>query len=121
MSKSDKKIINLKTNKKVIYDGKVGKKIINEGLCDTLYLINKSKKEGKKWFVITKEGCSYCSESKKLLLSKKQKFEALVLDNNNRDIIYNCIDKITNNYRYFPMIFLNCKFVGGYTDLLRSL
>ena len=73
----------------------------------------------KGWFIVSKEEgkCKYCEEAKKLLSTKVKSYNVEILTDTNKEEIYNRVDKITNNYRYFPMIFYNGKFIGGYTEL----
>ena len=79
--------------------------------------INKRPFNKRIWYVITKEGCKYCDNTKKLLKEKNIEADIEVINNDNKLIIYKEIDDITNNYRYFPVIFYNGKFIGGYTEL----
>ena len=69
------------------------------------------------WYVITKEGCKHCDNTKKLLHEKNIEADIEVINDANKLVIYEEIDNITDNYRYFPMIFYNGKFIGGYTEL----
>jgi glutaredoxin len=67
----------------------------------------------KGWFIVSKEEgkCKYCEEAKKLLSTKVKSYNVEILTDTNKEEIYNRVDKITNNYRYFPMIFYNQKFI----------
>ena len=88
-----------------------------------------NKKEYIPWYIVTKEGCPYCEDAKKLLTDKNQKYTTKQLSDDNRDEIYEETDVLTMNfqnsdkaYRYFPMIFkVDTKgdkdFIGGYTEL----
>ena len=69
-----------------------------------------------KWFIFTKNGCDYCNASKKILEELNIPFRTVTVNENNKDTVYNTIDSYTNNYRYFPIIFNDGKFVGGYTE-----
>jgi glutaredoxin len=69
------------------------------------------------WYVITKEGCPYCIEAKELLGNKDQRYTILKLDDNNKNIIYENVDHLTNKYRYVPMVFKDGKFIGGFDKL----
>ena len=70
-----------------------------------------------KWYIVTKEGCKYCDKSKTLLKDKNIEAEIEIINDDNRMVIYEELDNITGKYRYFPMIFYNGKFIGGYTEL----
>ena len=77
----------------------------------------KDRKVGKgKWVIYTKDGCSFCDKAKKILESKKIEFierDQNVYNDNKQNI-----DKLTNNYSYFPKIFNNKnEFIGGCVDL----
>ena len=85
---------------------------------------NKNKSNNKSnlvpksgWYVITKEGCPYCINAKELLAKNNQKYTILKLDDNNRQLIYQNVDHLTNKYRYVPMVFKDGKFIGGYDKL----
>ena len=69
------------------------------------------------WYIVTKDGCPYCDKAKSLLSQKGINYKAEVANDSNKVKIYKKVDNITNNYRYFPMIFHNGKFIGGYTEL----
>jgi glutaredoxin len=83
--------------------------------------VNKTGELGQilvKGFVIyTKEGCGYCEETVKFLNLNKQKYIKVKVTPSNKDKIYNKIDKLTNSYRYFPIIFKKNKFIGGFSEL----
>ena len=70
-----------------------------------------------KWFILTRKGCKYCEDAKTLLKSFGYVFTDQEVDDNNKESIYKIIDKYTNTYRYFPVIFYDGKFIGGYTEL----
>jgi glutaredoxin len=69
------------------------------------------------WFIVTMSGCDYCTTSKKILRTHKQKLRTVRLTDNNSSKIWSVTDKLTKKYRYFPMIFRNGKFFGGYVKL----
>ena len=80
----------------------------------------KSKSRKRKvnlYTIYTIEGCGYCVKAKELLKKNKIKYREIVVTDDNETEIYKKVDKKTNKYRSFPMIFKNNKFVGGFTDL----
>ena len=78
----------------------------------------KKKIKSTEWFIVTMEGCGYCTEAKKILTSNGKKYRSIALTNKNKEEIWDVTDKIIDEkYRYFPMIFHKGKFVGGYGDL----
>jgi glutaredoxin len=69
-------------------------------------------------------GCKYCDKSKELIKSKSKecktnncdKYVATLRDS---DDFYAFMNRYTvQNYKYFPMIFYNNKFIGGYQELM---
>jgi glutaredoxin len=74
-----------------------------------------------KWVIYKKEGCGYCKKAMELF--KEHKIKPIVHDmtDQNKEEIYKKIDHKTNSYRYFPIIFRNGVFVGGFTDLEKIL
>jgi len=73
-----------------------------------------SPKDG--YSVYTKSNCNYCTNVKKLIP------QAHVINSDdyiaqNRDIFLRFVDKLSGkNPRTFPMVFLNKRFIGGYTE-----
>lgn len=66
---------------------------------------------------------SYCPHSMaalETLESLNINYEKIEADNNKTEINKEN-SKLTNNYKYFPQIFWNNKFVGGNTDLQNIL
>ena len=76
--------------------------------------------KNNEWFLYTKEGCPSCYNAKKLLKNKGIKFSYKQVNDNNKEKIYEKIDDFTNNYRYFPIVFHNGKFIGGYDKLSKK-
>ena len=79
--------------------------------------VKRSSFSNSGWYIVTKDGCPYCDKAKSLLSQKGIKYKVEVANDSNKVQIYKKVDNITNNYRYFPMIFHNGKFIGGYTEL----
>lgn len=67
--------------------------------------------------IYSKKTCSYCQKAKELLNENNIKFEEIEINDKNKDKIYKEIDFKTNDYRSVPIIFINDKFIGGYTEL----
>ena len=71
-----------------------------------------------KWIIYVKPNCYYSECAKKLVQNQKLKnVKVINITEYNKHDIYKHIDKFTNNYRKFPIIFLNNKFIGGFTDM----
>ena len=66
----------------------------------------------------TLHDCVYCLLAKKLLESKNIKYIEINLNNNLK-----LFDEIKEKYKYntVPLIFINTKFIGGYTQLKNIL
>jgi glutaredoxin 3 len=71
--------------------------------------------------IYTKKTCNYCILAKGLLTVHKIKYNEIEVDTNNKSMVHNYTDPLTNSYRTFPMIFHNLQFIGGYTDLVKFL
>tara|TARA_Y100000389_G_scaffold28502_1_gene24396 strand:+ start:2262 stop:2543 length:282 start_codon:yes stop_codon:yes gene_type:complete len=81
----------------------------------------KVKIKNSEWFIVTRNGCGYCSEAKKLLKHEGKKPRTKLLNDKNKDKIWKVTDKITRQeYRYFPVIFHKGRFLGGYTELKKK-
>lgn len=72
------------------------------------------------WTVYTKKGCPYCMNAKQLLIDNKQNIVIIEVNETNKDTIYEAIDDLTGKYRYFPVIFENSKFIGGFAELKKK-
>jgi glutaredoxin len=79
----------------------------------------KIKNKPDKWVIFTLKdiNCSACSNTKKLLKKHNIKFTEKLISNKKINYVQNKLDKYTKKYRYFPMIFKNNKFIGGYDKL----
>ncbi len=71
----------------------------------------------KGWLIYSKKGCIYCEAAKDLLKKQKISYTKVDVDEQNKTNVYNIIDKKTNSYRFFPMIFKDGQFIGGYNEL----
>ena len=63
-----------------------------------------------------KKGCSYCNMAKELLTKNKIPYEAVDLSFD-LDLQKKLVDK--TGQVTVPYVFINNKFVGGYSDLLK--
>jgi len=74
--------------------------------------------EEKDWTIYTKNNCIFCIKVKKLLENYNIKIiECDEWLNNNRNDFLNWIYNIIGyEYKTFPMVFYNNKFIGGFTD-----
>jgi glutaredoxin len=72
--------------------------------------------------MVTKIGCPYCENAKKLLNNKSIKYSDYPLNPN--DPNYTSMKQtVFNKYRWntFPMIFIDDKLIGGHSDLVNLL
>ncbi len=110
------KICNPKSGRCVSKTGKIGRAILGSG--------KSSRPEKFKlvpWFIFTMKGCNYCEFAKKLLDERNIKYQTTEINDSNKDKIYSYTDPYTKKYRYFPMIFNNGKFVGGFGELKKMI
>lgn len=67
------------------------------------------------------EGCPWCEKAVQLLEAKGQKVKAIDGFDSKRNVIKEVSEKMKragkSDYRYWPKVFLNDRFIGGYTDL----
>ena len=74
----------------------------------------------KSWTVYTKTNCNYCIKSKFLLSNKNPPTNFINCDEylqNDKDSFLSFIQNlIGKEYKKFPMIFYNGKFIGGFTE-----
>lgn len=67
--------------------------------------------------IYTKVTCSYCHMAKDLLKKLNLPFTEVSVDNNNE--LRQKLQRDNNGYSTVPMIFINGKFIGGYSDLAK--
>ena len=65
--------------------------------------------------VYTTQFCGYCQQAKNLLKKLGLDMEEIPLDND--QALREKLSKENGGYRTVPMIFIDGKFIGGYTDL----
>ncbi len=68
--------------------------------------------------IYTTQTCTYCNLAKNLLKEKKLQFKEINVENN-LNILKDLIKK--TNHKTVPQIFINEKFIGGYTELREYL
>jgi len=75
--------------------------------------------------VYSKSGCINCTKVKKIL--KEQNIEPLIVDcdeyliENKEDFLSQITELIGYEYKMFPIVFNNGKFIGGYFDVKQIL
>lgn len=117
------KILNPKTNRCVNKNGKIGqtllKKLDNKSSQDKTYSFEKFK--NALWFIFYKKGCTYCDNAKDILSQRNIKYQSFEITDQNKNKVWSKTDPITNNYHYYPMIFNNGNFIGGYSELKKMI
>jgi glutaredoxin 3 len=66
--------------------------------------------------VYTSSNCTFCVQTKRMLTQLKLPFEEIGLDD--QPELRQKLSEDNGHYRTVPMIFVDGKFIGGYTDLL---
>lgn len=103
----------VKQKKKVIKKRKVAKKQTKKPKKKII-----KKKKHQSALIISAEWCPYCQKAKMLLSKKKIKFLNVDIEKNN--IGSEDINMLTGKTS-IPQIYLNGKYIGGYTDLAKKL
>lgn len=75
----------------------------------------KTGEEMQKVQVYTAKICSYCQAAKRLLSQRQIAFEEINLDD--KPDLRLKLSEENNGYRTVPMIFIDSKFIGGFTEL----
>jgi len=65
--------------------------------------------------IYTTEVCPYCVQAKRLLTQLKVHYEEISLED--KPDLRRKLSEENNGYRTVPMIFIDGKFIGGYTEL----
>ena len=66
--------------------------------------------------IYTTQVCGFCVQAKRLLTQLKMPYDEIGLDDNPE--LRQKLSQENNGYRTVPMIFIDGKFIGGYTELL---
>lgn len=69
--------------------------------------------------IYTKKGCKYCVLAKELLKTKKIKYNEYELNSNDTNYEMSRDYLFKTYHNSFPIILLNNKFIGGYTELVK--
>jgi glutaredoxin len=104
----EKYICNPPTGRCVLKEGKIGKGLVQ------------SFKEDE-WFIFTINNCGSCKKAKELFNLLKIKYKQLEVKDSEKDIVLSELKLATSNYKYFPVIFKNKNFIGGYVELEKML
>lgn len=87
--------------------------------------------KSKGWYLVKMKGCPYCTNAEDDLKKHKQHYKSVTLDKRNEKSLYTCVDKQykqgsingikDKKYRFFPMIYKDGKFIGGYGELKQMI
>lgn len=77
--------------------------------------VEKIENKDREWYIYGKDNCTYCEKTLSLLEENEEVYTYDVLI---RDDLSDTIKTKIKDHNTFPMIFLNDKFIGGYTELL---
>ena len=92
-------------------------------------LYNKINNCNKPIIVFGLSYCGYSKNTKEYLQSKKINYKFYIIDKY-YDIFFNLLNKISKlnpnfniniEYKMVPIIFINKKFIGGYSDLIQII
>jgi glutaredoxin len=73
-----------------------------------------------KYCIYSLENCSYCREAKKLLEKNNLPYKEIKVYRDDIKDILKILESKTNKYGYFPIIFYNKKFLGGFQELQKQ-
>ena len=73
-------------------------------------------KEGKVK-IYTRDNCAYCTNAKNLLVDKGYLYQEIKVENENTESVKESLKDKTNSYDYYPIIFVDNVFLGGYKEL----
>jgi glutaredoxin len=96
-----KDICNPKSGRCVSKKGNIGKKLLKED----------------EWFIFTIDSCPSCKKAKELFNLLRIKYKQIEVKESEKTIIFSELKELTNDYKYFPIIFKNGIFIGGYDKL----
>jgi len=119
------KICNPKSGRCVLKSGKIGQEIMNK--VQTPIQVRPTNTKYTKLIankginMFTKKGCGYCDKSKELLKNKNIKYQFIEVTDLTKHELFASIDNYTNKYRTFPLIFVNDKFIGGFSELSKYI
>lgn len=67
--------------------------------------------------IFGKDTCSFCIKSKTLLDKNNIEYKYILMNEVSNYYQTNYLNKVPNTYKTVPQIFIDKKFIGGYTDL----
>ena len=70
-----------------------------------------------KIIIFGKDTCCFCLKSKELLDNNNIEYKYILMDEVSAYYQTNYLNKVPNTYKTVPQIFIDNKFIGGYSDL----
>ena len=70
-----------------------------------------------KIIIFGKDTCYFCLKSKELLDENNIEYKYILMDEVSNYYQTNYLNKVPNTYKTVPQIFIDNKFIGGYSDL----
>lgn len=83
-----------------------------------------TQSQDSKWVIYSLKGCQHCLKAKEYLEKRNITFDYIEFESlaeAKQKSILEDIDKVKPGFRTFPRIFNPTKFIGGYSDLEKSL
>ena len=77
---------------------------------------SKSPERDSEIVIYTIANCGYCHDIKEYLNKNRLEYKETRVTNSNKEAVYKKTDPLTKSYRYFPMVFIDGRFKGGYTE-----
>ena len=70
-----------------------------------------------KIIIFGKDTCCFCIKSKELLDNNNIEYKYILMNEVSPYYQTNYLNKVPNTYKTVPQIFIDNKFIGGYSDL----
>ena len=70
-----------------------------------------------KIIIFGKDTCCFCLKSKELLTNNNIEYKYILMDKVSAYYQTNYLNKVPITYKTVPQIFIDNKFIGGYSDL----
>jgi glutaredoxin 3 len=67
--------------------------------------------------IYTRENCVYCTNAKNILVNRGYLYEEIKVEDENTESVKESLKDKTDSYDYYPIIFVDNVFLGGYKEL----
>jgi glutaredoxin len=92
----------------------------SRGYSPSNLVFNENVLKNNKFVIIGKEKCPHCIGAKKFMDDMDKTYKYIEYPNLNQDS-KDKIKDLTNNYTKVPMVFIDGKFIGGFSELKKEL